>query len=130
MQAVVFKEPFKVAVEQRPIPTVQDPEDIVVKVGYTACVVGKYFGTIIAGDERQLLMCENSDLHVYRGIEPSPPGPIMGHEFMGEIVEVGSAVMNLQKGDRVVSAFTTSWYVYLAVPRQWNSNFCGQLGKF
>lgn len=36
MQAVVFKEPFKVAVEQRPIPTVQDPEDIVVKVGYTA----------------------------------------------------------------------------------------------
>lgn len=36
MQAVVFKEPFKVAVEQRPIPTVQDPEDIVVKVAYTA----------------------------------------------------------------------------------------------
>lgn len=36
MQAVVFKEPFKVAVEQRPIPTVQDPEDIVVKVRYTA----------------------------------------------------------------------------------------------
>lgn len=36
MQAVVFKEPFKVAVEQRPIPTVQGPEDVVVKVGYTA----------------------------------------------------------------------------------------------
>lgn len=35
----------------------------------------------------------------------------MGHEFMGEIVEVGSAVKTLQKGDRVVSAFTTSWYV-------------------
>lgn len=35
----------------------------------------------------------------------------MGHEFMGEIVEVGSAVTTLQKGDRVVSAFTTSWYV-------------------
>ncbi|GLI73737.1 hypothetical protein PoHVEF18_001958 [Penicillium ochrochloron] len=88
MQAVVFKEPFKVAVEQRPIPTVQDPEDIVVKVAYTA-------------------LC-GSDLHVYRGIEPSPPGPIMGHEFMGEIVEVGDAVTTLQKGDRVVSAFTTS----------------------
>lgn len=56
-------------------------------------------------------MREKSDLHVYRGIEPSPPGPIMGHEFMGEIVEVGNAVTTLQKGDRVVSAFTTSWYV-------------------
>ncbi|KAJ5235370.1 uncharacterized protein N7469_004538 [Penicillium citrinum] len=88
MQAVVFKEPFKVVVEQRPIPTVQDPEDIIVKVKYTA-------------------LC-GSDLHVYRGIEPSPPGPIMGHEFMGEVVEVGSDVKSLQKGDRVVSAFTTS----------------------
>lgn len=36
----------------------------------------------------------------------------MGHEFMGEIVEVGSAVTSLQKGDRVVSAFTTSWCVF------------------
>lgn len=52
-----------------------------------------------------------SDLHTYRGIEPSPPGPIMGHEFMGEIVEIGNAVKTLQKGDRVVSAFTTSWCV-------------------
>lgn len=34
----------------------------------------------------------------------------MGHEFMGEIVEVGNAVTTLQRGDRVVSAFTTSWY--------------------
>lgn len=36
MQAVVFHGPYKVAVEQRPIPKVQNPEDIVVKVGYTA----------------------------------------------------------------------------------------------
>lgn len=63
-------------------------------------------------DKSPLLMGWNSDLHVYRGIEPSPPGPIMGHEFMGEIVEVGSAVTTLQKGDRVVSAFTTSWCVF------------------
>lgn len=54
-----------------------------------------------------------SDLHTYRGIEPSLPGPIMGHEFMGEVVEVGDAVTRLQKGDRVVSAFTTSWYVFV-----------------
>jgi D-arabinose 1-dehydrogenase-like Zn-dependent alcohol dehydrogenase len=36
MQAVVFHGPYKVAVEQRPIPKVQDPEDVVVKVVYTA----------------------------------------------------------------------------------------------
>lgn len=36
MQAVVFHGPYKVAVEQRPIPKVQNPEDIVVKVRYTA----------------------------------------------------------------------------------------------
>lgn len=36
MQAVVFHEPYKVSVEQRSIPTVQDPEDVVIKVGYTA----------------------------------------------------------------------------------------------
>lgn len=51
MQAVVFKEPFKVAVEQRPIPTVQYPEDIVVKVKYTALCgrcVPRYLGGINA----------------------------------------------------------------------------------
>jgi hypothetical protein len=46
MQAVVFKEPFKVAVEQRPIPTVQHPEDIVVKVKYTA-LCGRYVRRIM-----------------------------------------------------------------------------------
>ena len=47
MQAVVFQEPFKVTVEQVPIPTVQDPEDVVIKVGYTA-LCGRYVG--IAGN--------------------------------------------------------------------------------
>jgi threonine dehydrogenase-like Zn-dependent dehydrogenase len=37
----------------------------------------------------------------------------MGHEFVGEVVELGSAVKTIQKGDRVVSAFTTSWYELL-----------------
>lgn len=74
-------------------------------------------------DENPLLTDWDSDLHVYRGIEPSPPGPIMGHEFMGEIVEVGSAVTTLKKGDRVVSAFTTSWCVSLLGCRE--SDLCG-----
>ncbi|KAJ5095730.1 Alcohol dehydrogenase superfamily zinc-type [Penicillium alfredii] len=90
MQAVVFHEPYKVAVEQKPIPKVQNPEDIVIRVRYTA-------------------LC-GSELHMYRGLEKSGPC-IMGHEFVGEVVELGSAVTTIQTGDRVVSAFTTSWYV-------------------
>lgn len=50
-----------------------------------------------------------SDLHVFRGIEKAEPGFIMGHELTGTVVEVGSAVKTVQKGDKVVSAFTTSW---------------------
>jgi threonine dehydrogenase-like Zn-dependent dehydrogenase len=48
----------------------------------------------------------------------------MGHEFMGEIVEVGNAVTTLQKGDRVVSAFTTSWYVSCCLKAIPSSNLC------
>jgi threonine dehydrogenase-like Zn-dependent dehydrogenase len=47
-----------------------------------------------------------SDLHIYNGFIPSMmQGDIMGHEFMGEIVEIGSNVKNLEVGDRVVVAF-------------------------
>jgi threonine dehydrogenase-like Zn-dependent dehydrogenase len=46
---------------------------------------------------------------VYRGIEPAGTGFVMGHEVTGEVVEVGDAVKTVQKGDVVVSAFTTSW---------------------
>jgi len=50
-----------------------------------------------------------SDLHLYNGLIPSMrKGDILGHEFMGEIVEVGAAVTNLRKGDRVVVPFTIS----------------------
>jgi threonine dehydrogenase-like Zn-dependent dehydrogenase len=55
--------------------------------------------------------CHGSDLHTYRGIEPSGSGFIMGHEFTGVVVETGDAVKKFQKGDKVISAFTTSWYV-------------------
>jgi threonine dehydrogenase-like Zn-dependent dehydrogenase len=47
-----------------------------------------------------------SDLHLYNGFVPGmEPGDILGHEFMGEVVEVGSAVNNLKTGDRVVVPF-------------------------
>jgi threonine dehydrogenase-like Zn-dependent dehydrogenase len=47
-----------------------------------------------------------SDLHIYNGFVPTMlPGDVMGHEFMGEVVELGSRVKNLAIGDRVVVAF-------------------------
>ncbi|RJE27582.1 alcohol dehydrogenase [Aspergillus sclerotialis] len=88
MQAVVFHAPFKVAVEERPIPKIQKPGDIIVKTSYTA-------------------LC-GSELHTFRGIEPAGTGFIMGHEFTGEVVDVGEQVKLVGKGDKVVSAFTTS----------------------
>lgn len=45
---------------------------------------------------------------MYRGHQPSPTGFIMGHEFTGEVVEVGSEVKTVKKGDTIVSPFTTS----------------------
>jgi threonine dehydrogenase-like Zn-dependent dehydrogenase len=47
-----------------------------------------------------------SDLHLYHGVIPTmKEGDILGHEFMGEVVEVGTEVKNLKKGDRVVVPF-------------------------
>ena len=47
-----------------------------------------------------------SDLHLYNGFVPTmEKGDILGHEFMGEVVDVGSGVMNLAVGDRVVVPF-------------------------
>ena len=47
-----------------------------------------------------------SDLHLYNGFVPHmEPGDILGHEFMGEVVEVGRGVKNLKVGDRVVVPF-------------------------
>jgi threonine dehydrogenase-like Zn-dependent dehydrogenase len=50
-----------------------------------------------------------SEMHVYRGVEPSSSGYIMGHEFTGIVVDAGPAVKTVQVGDRVVSPFTVSW---------------------
>ena len=55
-----------------------------------------------------------SDLHLYNGFIPTmEKGDILGHEFMGEVVEVGAAVKNLKVGDRVVVPFrspaATAW---------------------
>jgi len=95
MKALVWNATHDVRVERVPDPTILNPRDAIVKITATA----------ICG----------SDLHLYDGYIPTlKAGDILGHEFMGEIVEVGKEVKNLRKGDRVVVPFTIGcghcWY--------------------
>jgi threonine dehydrogenase-like Zn-dependent dehydrogenase len=86
MKAVCWQGIGKVGIENVPDPQILNPRDAVVKVTSTA----------ICG----------SDLHLYDGYIPTVyRGDILGHEFMGEVVEVGSGVTNLAVGDRVVVPF-------------------------
>jgi threonine dehydrogenase-like Zn-dependent dehydrogenase len=78
-----------VRVEQVPDPEILNPRDAIVKITSTA----------ICG----------SDLHLYDGFIPAmEKGDILGHEFMGEVVDVGHGVKNLKVGDRVVVPFPIS----------------------
>src|SRR5229473_796491 len=86
MRAVVWEGKNNVQVSNVPDPEIVNPHDAIVKVSLTA----------ICG----------SDLHIYDGYVPTmKPGDVLGHEFMGEVVEVGYEVRNLAKGDWVVVPF-------------------------
>ena len=86
MKAVCWQRTGVVEVEDVPDPTILNPRDAIVRISSTA----------ICG----------SDLHLYDGFIPTmKSGDILGHEFMGEVVEVGRDVTNLQKGDRVIVPF-------------------------
>ena len=86
MRAVTWQGKGDVRVETLPDPEIINPRDAIIKVTSTA----------ICG----------SDLHLYDGVIPSmKPGDILGHEFMGEVVETGSG-STLTKGQRVVVPFT------------------------
>lgn len=83
MKAVCWYGANDVRVETVPEPKILNPRDAIIKVTSTA----------ICG----------SDLHIYGGYIPTmQKGDIIGHEFMGEVVEVGQGVNNLKIGDRVV----------------------------
>jgi len=87
MKAVCWEGKKNVQVLSVPDPSIINPRDAILKITTTA----------ICG----------SDLHLYDGYIPTmEKGDILGHEFMGEVVELGSAVKNLKKGDRVVVPFT------------------------
>jgi len=89
MKAICWQGKEKVGVESVPDPALLNPQDAIVKVTST-CICG-------------------SDLHLYNGYIPGMlPGDILGHEFMGEVVETGREVKSLSVGDRVVVPFTIS----------------------
>lgn len=86
MKAVVWHGKEDVRVDNVPDPKIQEEGDAIVKITATA----------ICG----------SDLHLYDGYQPTmEDGDIMGHEPMGEVIEVGSGVTKLKVGDRVVVPF-------------------------
>ncbi|OHV12897.1 zinc-dependent alcohol dehydrogenase [Kushneria phosphatilytica] len=87
MKALTWHGTHDVRVDNVPDPELQDARDAIIRVTATA----------ICG----------SDLHLYNGLMAGmQSGDVLGHEFMGEVVETGSAVSNLKKGDRVVVPFT------------------------
>jgi threonine dehydrogenase-like Zn-dependent dehydrogenase len=87
MKAVTWCGKNKVSIEDVPEPHIINPHDAIVRVTSTA----------ICG----------SDLHLYHGYIPTMHrGDILGHEFMGEVVDVGNEIRNLRIGDRVVVPFT------------------------
>jgi threonine dehydrogenase-like Zn-dependent dehydrogenase len=89
MKALCWHGANDVRVDTVPDPKILNPRDAIVKITSTA----------ICG----------SDLHIYDGFIPTmKSGDILGHEFMGEVVELGTGVKNLKIGDRVIIPFTIS----------------------
>ena len=89
MKALVWHGKGDIRCDTVPDPTIETTGDVIVQITSTA----------ICG----------SDLHLYDGFQPTmKSGDIMGHEPMGVVVEVGSSVTKLKKGDRVVVPFTIS----------------------
>ena len=87
MRALTWHGKHDVRMETVPDPQIVNPRDAIIRITSTA----------ICG----------SDLHLYNGFMPTmKKGDILGHEFMGEVMEVGRGVKNLKAGDRVVVPFT------------------------
>ena len=101
MKAIVFQGEREVALDDVPRPTVQGPNDALLRVSLSS----------ICG----------SDLHIYHSRTPVNPGAILGHEFTGVVEEVGSGVTRFKPGDRVVSSFFTSCGHCLYCRRNWFS---------
>ncbi|MFG2944778.1 zinc-dependent alcohol dehydrogenase [Streptomyces adustus] len=103
MRAVTWQGRRDVRVEDVPDPTIQEPTDAVIRITSSG-------------------LC-GSDLHLYEVLTPfMTPGDILGHEPMGEVVEVGAGVPDLMAGDRVVVPFQIAcgncWMCLEGLPTQ------------
>jgi threonine dehydrogenase-like Zn-dependent dehydrogenase len=84
MRALTWQAPNHLQVDTVPDPTILNPKDAIIRVTLSS-------------------VC-GSDLHLLGGYVPAmKPGDIIGHEFMGEVVETGSAVKSVKKGDKVIT---------------------------
>lgn len=81
MRAIVFKDVGQLVLQERPIPHVKEPDDVLLKV-------------------RSVGIC-GSDIKIVEGKHHFKPDTVLGHEFCGEVVEVGSHVRHVKLGDRV-----------------------------
>ncbi|MGH2988442.1 MAG: zinc-dependent alcohol dehydrogenase, partial [Solirubrobacterales bacterium] len=88
MRAVTFQAPGEVRIEDRPDPSLEAGDDAIVRVEATG----------ICG----------SDLHIYHGRVQIEPGFVIGHEFVGTVVEAGDAVGEVAVGDRVLGTYCTA----------------------
>jgi threonine dehydrogenase-like Zn-dependent dehydrogenase len=89
MRAMVYRGPYRIRLENKPLPAIEHPNDAIVRVTCAA----------ICG----------SDLHLYHGLVPDTRvGTTFGHEFTGIVEEIGSSVQNLKVGDRVMVPFNIS----------------------
>ena len=88
MKAVVYKGPRDVVVKNVPDAKIEKATDVLVKITTTN----------ICG----------SDLHMYEGRTNMEPGRIFGHENLGTVIEIGSAVDRVKLGDRVCMPFNIS----------------------
>lgn len=87
MKALIWQGKKDIRYETVPDPVIEHPRDAIIKVS-TCAICG-------------------SDLHLFDGFMPGmESGDVMGHEFMGEVVEVGRENSALKKGDRIVVPFT------------------------
>ena len=86
MLAMNYRGPYRVRADYKPDPVIEHPGDAIVRV-LRSCICG-------------------SDLHLYHGMVPDTRvGHTFGHEFVGEVVDVGRDVQTLKAGDRVLVPF-------------------------
>lgn len=89
MLAMTYRGPYRVRLDQKPMPEILHPNDAIIRVT-RSCICG-------------------SDLHIYHGMLPDTRiGSTFGHEFVGVVEEIGLSVQNLKVGDRVGVPFNIS----------------------